>query len=122
MLALKYLLVILSLGIFAAAAGIVGYDVYRAMQLNWLLARKRKEGQPGTEALSRQEGPFPLGPVRWRQALPLVVAGLVPILLALSIVVVPDGSVGIRVNQFSVVRPGALYSGMHPVAPPSKCP
>ena len=117
MLALKYILMILSLGIFTTAAGIVGYDVYSAMQLNWLLARKRKEPQPGTEALSTLGESLPFGSVRWKQSLPLALAGLVPLLLALSIIVVPDGSGGIRVSQFSGVRPGTLYPGVHLITP-----
>jgi regulator of protease activity HflC (stomatin/prohibitin superfamily) len=117
MLSLKYILILLSLGIFTSAAGIVGYDVFRAIQLNWLLGRKRKEQQPGTESLSTLGESLPFGPVRWRQSLPLVLVGLVPLLVALSIIVVPDGSAGIRVSQFSGVRPGTLYPGVHLVTP-----
>ena len=118
MLALKYLLMILSLGIFATAAGIVAYDVYQAMQLNWLLSRKRAEEQ-GAEVLSPL-GPgtrHPFGPVRWRLGYQLALIGLVPLLLALSITVVPDGSAGIRISQFSGVRPGTLYPGVHLLTP-----
>ena len=117
MLALKYILVILSFGVFATAAGIVVYDIYRAMQLNWLLARKKEEEQPGTDLLSTLEGRRPFRAVRWRPALHLGLAGVVPLLLALSIIVVPDGSAGIRVSQFSGVRPGTLYPGVHVVTP-----
>jgi regulator of protease activity HflC (stomatin/prohibitin superfamily) len=116
MLALKYLLVILSLVAWATAAGIVGYDVYRAMQLNWLLKRKREEKQ-GTEMAYTQNEQRPFGPVRWRQALAWGAAGVAPLLLALSIIVVPDGSAGIRVSQFSGVRPGTFYPGVHLVTP-----
>ena len=118
MLALKYLLMILSLGIFATAAGIVAYDVYQAMQLNWLLSRKREEEQ-GAEVLSPL-GPgtrHPFGPIRWKLGYQLALIGLVPLLLALSITVVPDGSAGIRISQFSGVRPGTLYPGVHLITP-----
>ena len=117
MLALKFILILLSLGIFTSAAGIVGYDVFRAMQLNWLLERKREEQQLGTESLSTPGESLPFGPVRWRQALRLALAGLVPLLAALSISFVPDGSAGIRISQFSGVRPGTLYPGVHLVTP-----
>jgi len=116
MLALKYLLVVLSLGTFTTAAGIVIYDVYTAMQLNWLLERKREE-EPGFAGTSPLGGPHPFGPVRWRQALSLASAGLVSLLLTFSISVVPDGSAGIRISQFSGVRPATLYPGVHLVTP-----
>jgi regulator of protease activity HflC (stomatin/prohibitin superfamily) len=118
MLALKYLLVILSLGTFATAAGIVAFDVYRAMQLNWLLSRKKEEEQ-GPQVLSPLgAGPRrPFGPVRWKLGYQLALLGLLPLLLALSILVVPDGSAGIRISQFSGVRPGTLYPGVHFITP-----
>ncbi len=116
MLALRAVLVILSLGMFSTAVGIVVYDVYRAMQLNWLLSRKR-EDLSGTEVALNAEVRHPLERIRWRQALPLGLAGVLPLLLALSIIVVPDGSAGIRVSQFSGVRPGTLYPGVHWVTP-----
>jgi hypothetical protein len=47
MLALKYVLVMLSLGIFATAAGIVIYDVYSALPLNRLLAGTREDQPSG---------------------------------------------------------------------------
>jgi regulator of protease activity HflC (stomatin/prohibitin superfamily) len=115
MLTLKYLLVILSLGIFATALGIVAYDVYAAFQLNWLLARKRKEG--GIDELPALGTVRPFGPVRWRQAYPLALIACVPSLVALSIIVIPDGSAGIRVSQLSGVHPGTLYPGVHLVTP-----
>ena len=63
MLALKFLLMLFSLGIFATAAGIVAYDVYRAMQLNWLLAHKEEE-EAGPQVLPKSGTRRPLGPVR----------------------------------------------------------
>ena len=116
MLALKYLLVALSLGVFSTAAGIVAYDVYRAMQLSWLLQRRRDESQrPVTSP--EPELPRPFGPVRWRLGYQLALIGVLPLLLALSITVVTDGSAAIRVSQFSGVRPGTLYPGVHFITP-----
>jgi regulator of protease activity HflC (stomatin/prohibitin superfamily) len=115
MLTLKYLMIILSLGFFTTALGIVAYDVYAAMQLNWLLARKREEeGLSGTPEIGPRR---PLGPVRWRQAYPWALAAVVPLLLGLSIVVIPDGFAGIRVSQLSGVRAGTMYPGVHLLAP-----
>ena len=118
MLALKYLLVILSLGIFTTATGIVAYDIYQAMQLNWLLSRKKEEG-PGTPLLSPLGAELrrPFGPVRWKLGYQWALVGLLALLLALSFTVVPDGSAAIRVSQFSGVRPGTLYPGVHFIAP-----
>lgn len=62
MLALKYLLIILGLGLFGSAGALVVYDIYIAEQLRRLLALKKAD-QPGTEL--RKTPPRPFGPVRW---------------------------------------------------------
>jgi len=103
MLALKYLLMILGVGLFGSSGILVAYDIYIAARLRWLL--EQTSGEPGTEAVQRETA-RPFGPVRWRLALQLAAVGIVPVLLALSIVVVPDGTAGIRVSQLSGVRPG----------------
>ena len=106
MLALKFLLMILGVGLFGSAAAIVAYDVYVAARLRWLLEQSSGEG---TSAIQ----PRPFGPVRWALAQKLALAGILPVLLALSITVVPDGFAGIRVSQLSGIRPGTLYPGVH---------
>jgi regulator of protease activity HflC (stomatin/prohibitin superfamily) len=106
MLALKFLLMILGVGLFGSAAVIVAYDVYVATRLRWLLQQSSGEG---TAAIQ----PRPFGPVRWMLAQKLALAGILPVLLALSITVVPDGFAGIRVSQLSGVRPSTLYPGVH---------
>ena len=55
--------------------------------------------------------------IRWRLARQLLISAIVPILLALSITVVPDGSAGVRVSQIWGARPGTLYPGVHIVTP-----
>ena len=112
MLALKVLLMILGIGLFAAAGILVAYDVYVAARLRWLLEQNTNAGEALTQTTVR-----PFGPVRWKLASQLALAGIVPVLLALSIAVVPDGSAGIRVSQFSGVRPGTLYPGVHLITP-----
>lgn len=114
MLALKYLLMILGAGLFGGAGILVAYDIYMAARLRRLL--EQASGEPGTGA-ARREAVNPFGPVRWRLALQLVAAAVVPVILAQGIVVVPDGSAGIRVSQFSGVRPGTLYPGVHFITP-----
>jgi regulator of protease activity HflC (stomatin/prohibitin superfamily) len=114
MLALRYLFMALGVGLFSSAGILVVYDIFMAARLRWLL--EQASGEPGTEAVTRKAA-RPFGPVRWRPALQLAAAGIVPVLAALSIVVVPDGTAGIRVSQFSGVRPGTLYPGVHLVTP-----
>jgi hypothetical protein len=110
MLALKYILVILGVGLFGSSGILVAYDIYISARLRWLL--EHTSGEPGTEAVQRKAA-RPFGPVRWRLALRLAAVGIMPVLLAPSIVVVPDGTAGIRVSQLSGLRPGTLYPGVH---------
>jgi regulator of protease activity HflC (stomatin/prohibitin superfamily) len=108
MLALKTLLMILGVGLFGSAAAVVAYDVYVATRLRWLLEKSSAvEGGAATIV------PRPFGPVRWTLAQKLALAGILPVLLALSITVLPDGFAGIRISQLSGVRPGTLYPGVH---------
>ncbi len=113
MLALKFLLMVLGVGFFGGAAVVVAYDVYVAARLRWLLEQSTAPGGEGIAATK----PRPFGPVRWKLARNLALAGILPVLLALSITVVPDGFAGIRVSQFSGVRPGTLYPGVHILTP-----
>jgi regulator of protease activity HflC (stomatin/prohibitin superfamily) len=106
MLALKFLFMILGVGLFGSAAVVVAYDVYVAARLRWLLEQSVGEG---TTAIP----PRSFGPVRWMLAQRLALAGILPLLIALSITVVPDGFAGIRISQLSGVRPGTLYPGVH---------
>src|SRR5271169_4912011 len=118
MLALKYLLMILGVGLFGSAGSLVVYDVFISEQLRRLLARNKTSetgAGAGTGTVITAQRPF--GPVRWGLAQRLAIAGVVPILLALSIVVIPDGSAGVRVSQIWGARPGTLYPGMHFVTP-----
>jgi regulator of protease activity HflC (stomatin/prohibitin superfamily) len=109
MLVLKYLLMILGVGIFGSAAALVIYDIYLSAQLLRLLRREKASEAGGAGRPSR--------PVRWRLASQLVVVAILPVLLALSIVVIPDGSAGVRISQIWGARPGTLYPGVHIVAP-----
>jgi regulator of protease activity HflC (stomatin/prohibitin superfamily) len=115
MLVLKYLLMILGVGVFGSAAALVIYDIYLSSQLLRLLRReKTAEGEAANGATFPQQ---PSRPVRWRLARQLVIVAVVPLLLALSIVVIPDGSAGVRISQIWGARPGTLYPGVHIVAP-----
>ncbi len=108
MLLLKFLLIAVGVGMFGGAAGVVAYDIYLAAQLRRLLARGAGPFEPA---------PGPERPIRWSVAGKLAALAWLPLLLGLSIVVVPDGSAGVRVSQISGVRPGTLYPGVHFVLP-----
>ncbi|HKI11306.1 MAG TPA: SPFH domain-containing protein [Candidatus Acidoferrum sp.] len=114
MLALKFLLMILGLGLFGGAGILVAYDVYMAARLRWLL---EQAGADSASPEKRLDTSRPFGPVRWRLARQLALAGIVPVLLSLSIAVVPDGSAGIRVSQLFGARPATLYPGVHLLTP-----
>ena len=114
MLALKSLLMLLGVGLFSSAAVVVIYDIYVAARLRWLL--EQASAEPDTEAV-KHKAARPFGPVRWRLALQLAAAGIVPVLLQTAIVVVPDGSAGVRVSQIYGARPGTLYPGVHLITP-----
>jgi regulator of protease activity HflC (stomatin/prohibitin superfamily) len=117
MLALKYLLLILGTGLFATSAGIVLYDIYLATQLRRLLSEASGEASGGGTLQGLTPRVARTAPIRWKLAQQLALLAILPILLALSIVVVPDGFAAIRVSQFSGVRPGTLYPGVHLLTP-----
>jgi regulator of protease activity HflC (stomatin/prohibitin superfamily) len=110
MVALKILLMIVGIVLFGSASALVAYDVYMATRLRRLLLQSAGEGTAATQ-------PRPFGSVRWTLAQRLALAAILPILVALSITVVPDGFAGIRVSQLSGVRPATLYPGVHLLTP-----
>jgi len=113
MVALKWLLVILGIGLFGSAGALVVYDVYVASQLRRLL-KSEAEGGVGAATLLPAR---PLGPLRWQRAMQLAGLAVVVLLVSHSIAVVPDGTAGVRVSQIWGVRPGTLYPGVHLVTP-----
>src|SRR5690242_10716457 len=114
MLALKYLLMILGVGLFGSAGALVAYDVFLATQLRRLL-RGRAGGGAGAEVVPLAGRPF--RPVRARLALQLAATGALAILITETIAVIPDGAAGVRVSQISGARPGTLYPGVHLITP-----
>lgn len=109
MLLLKYLLLIASLGMFVASAAWLGLDLYGIVKY------RGKLGQVVTE-VGGTPPPSP-PPLRWKKYASLVAVAFVPLLLSLSIAVVPSGMGGVRVSQISGTLPGTLYPGIHLVAP-----
>src|SRR5579864_6280459 len=104
MLFLKYLLMIGGIGMIVVAAGILSYDLS-------LEIRYRRMMAAGTTLLP------PVPTFRWRTAVAFAMLAWAPILIALSIVVVPSGMAGVRVSQTQGTLAGTLYPGVHFVAP-----
>jgi regulator of protease activity HflC (stomatin/prohibitin superfamily) len=102
MLALKWLLLVSGLVLVASSLGILVLDLIRRIHA----LRASAGGEPA--AL-----PMP----RTRTALALGVSSLVPLLLGGAIVLVPAGHAGLRIDQRSGIRPGALPAGVHIVRP-----
>jgi regulator of protease activity HflC (stomatin/prohibitin superfamily) len=119
MLVLKYLLMMVGTGLFGSAAALVIYDIYLSAELRRLLGRRAvgEAGSVGADGGVAGLGYGPSRPVRWGLARQLVVWAVAPLLIALSIVVIPDGSAGVRISQIWGARPGTLYPGVHIVAP-----
>jgi regulator of protease activity HflC (stomatin/prohibitin superfamily) len=104
MLFLKYLLLCGGIGMIAFAAIVLARDFYLGMKSRQSLAAGI------TPEKARPE-------IHWRNSLALALLAWGPILLALSIVVVPSGMGGVRVSQTSGTLPGTLYPGAHFVIP-----
>ncbi len=118
MLILKYLLMVASILLFGTAAGLVGYDVWLAYELQNLLRRKKgPEIRPAAGEPLAGRPLRALRPIRWGLAGKLAALALVPLLVGESMAFVPDGSAGVRVSQISGVRPGTLYPGVHMIVP-----
>jgi len=126
MLFLRFLLLLVSFGLLASAAGVVLYDIFLAFELNRLLRRgdgaadatQPEQVGAGSPPIQRAAlGPRPRRVIRLNMAAKLVVLAAVTALAGKSIIVVPDGAAGIRVSQLSGVRPGTFYPGTHFVFP-----
>jgi len=104
MLAFKYLLMTLGVSLFVAGAAVLAYDY-------WLLLQYRRAVAGGVE------GAIAPQPVRWRMTAALIALGWAPMLIALSIVVVPSGMAGVRISETRGTEPGTLYPGVHFVTP-----
>jgi regulator of protease activity HflC (stomatin/prohibitin superfamily) len=104
MLAFKYLLLTTAIAMIITAVAIVVYDIRNTIQY-------RRSSSLGVTGQPEPE------PVRWRMTAALVLLAWAPLLIALSIIVVPSGSAGVRVSQISGTKPGTLYPGVHIVTP-----
>jgi regulator of protease activity HflC (stomatin/prohibitin superfamily) len=101
MIVLRYLLIFAGIGLFAGAAAILAWDLYQILKF-----RKKAPGDAG-------ELTEPPPTLRWREARALAAISVAPLFAGMSIAVVPAGSAGVRVNQFSGTRPATMYPGVH---------
>jgi regulator of protease activity HflC (stomatin/prohibitin superfamily) len=99
MVLLRYLLVFGGIMLLVGAVAILIMDVYQIVKF-------RKD--PTRE---------PPPPPRYHAARTLGACAIAPLLVGLSIAVVPSGSAAVRVNQFAGTRPGTLYPGVHWIVP-----
>ncbi len=137
MLFLRYLVLIIGFGLFVGAAAILVYDLY-------LILKSRKPSPQNTNGFSLNDSPEPpeQSPgargglltsswqgaasqgldargyrVRWEQASKLALAGAGPVLLGLSIALVPSGLAGVRVSQVFGPISKTMYPGVHWIVP-----
>lgn len=104
MLFLKYVLMTGGVGMILVGLGILAYDLTMEVQYR--------------RAMSGGTTPLPAIPkLRWRTAIALAMLAWAPILIALSIVVIPSGTAGVRVSQTQGTLAGTLYPGVHFVTP-----
>jgi len=108
MLALRWLLMAAGVAMFGTAVGVVAYDVYLAMQFQKLM----DSGEPGAAEMAGARRP-----IRWPLATRIFGWAWAPLLLALSIAIVPEGFGGVRVSQISGIQQRTLYPGLHFVVP-----
>jgi regulator of protease activity HflC (stomatin/prohibitin superfamily) len=104
MLAFKYLLMSIGVGLIVVGAAVLAYDLWLKLQYKRALARG-------------VEGAIAPQPARWRMTLALIALAWAPMLIAMSIVVVPSGMAGVRVSQTRGTEAGTLYPGVHFVTP-----
>jgi len=126
MVFLRFLLLLISFGLLACAAGVVLYDIYLSFELDRIFRRSKESSDstqpeglpPATPALQRvAAGPRVRRTIRLKVAAKLLLLAAVSALAGRSIVVIPDGHAGVRVSQISGVRPGTLYPGTHLIFP-----
>lgn len=104
MFALKYLMLGLGLAWFAAAAAMLIMDLLELQKL-----RAYAGDFPGTDA--------PRRPIRWKTTGRMMLLSLLPMLLGMSIRVIPAGMAGVGISQISGPRAGTLLPGVHWVVP-----
>src|SRR5579863_8684063 len=118
MLFMKYFLTTVGFGLLMGAAGILIYDLYQVFKMRGT-SRKPQLSLAAHDPVPEPEpaGERPALVPRWRKAGQIAAIGLLPLLLGMSIQVVPAGSAGVVVSQFWGTLPGTLYAGVHWIFP-----
>jgi regulator of protease activity HflC (stomatin/prohibitin superfamily) len=101
--ALRMLLMLAGVAMLAVAAGIPGYG----LTMRILAMRRKAAGGTDEEEVA----------MAWRGPVMLALLACLPLLIAMSIVVVPSGMGGVRISQTRGTMPGTLYPGAHFVTP-----
>jgi regulator of protease activity HflC (stomatin/prohibitin superfamily) len=112
MLLLKYLLMTIGFGMFGSSAALLIYNLYELLQYRLKSPALPTGDQPSADV----ERPRP-PQIRWDAIRNLAILACLPMLISLSIEVVPSGMGGVRVSQISGTRPGTLYPGVHFIVP-----
>ena len=116
MLFVKYFLSMIGFGLLIGAASILIYDLYQIFKPRGTKKQpplSLAEPLPAPEHFDEPR-PFVL---RWRLASQIAAVGLFPLLMGMSITLIPAGHAGGRVSQFWGTLPGTLYPGVHWIAP-----
>lgn len=109
MLAIKYILMTAGYLLLAAGVSITIYDLWRMLQMSRAVSNAEATGATAPK-ISEE-------PVRWRTSIALGLVAILPLLISMSIVVVPSGMGGVCVSDTRGTLPGTLYSGAHFIAP-----
>lgn len=101
MLIIKFLLFFAGVGLWIIALTIIAQYIYKNFA-------PRKEGSEEEEIAAAPD---------WKTPAKLVALGVLPMLIASSIAIVPSGSAGVRISQLSGTKAGTLYPGVHFIVP-----
>lgn len=119
MLFLRYLLLVTGFALFAGAAAILIYDLYVIFTgRKHDPFRPEPQGSPGAFLQDELKGPsFSQMFTHRNAAQKMALVGLTPVLLGLSIAIVPAGQAGVRVSQIWGATQRTLYPGVHWTVP-----
>jgi regulator of protease activity HflC (stomatin/prohibitin superfamily) len=138
MLFLRFLLLLIAIGLLAWFVGMIAHDIFLAFELGRFLRRRattQSAAQPGegvpADAAGGTSGavlPAPsaarprvrrvvLGGARRTNAVKLLLIAAACAIVREGIVVVPDGEAAVRISQLNGVQPGTLYPGTHFIWP-----
>jgi regulator of protease activity HflC (stomatin/prohibitin superfamily) len=109
MLAIKYILMTVGSLLLAAGASITLYDLWRMLQQSRAFSNAGEDGVAPPKTIAE--------PVRWRTSVALGLVAILPLLVSMSIVVVPSGMGGVCISDTRGTLPGTLYSGAHFISP-----